>query len=189
MVKIINEGTASKVRIVKEKYDKFFTLGISCLWVLATLWDLICFHCYWSDYMLELYSCFFFVFMFLHFIFPNKIPSIITKYFGLITNVLGRSIIMVIFSLLFLGGEHLFHNLVTILLFIGGVALLVMELLAPDEEKDNKLNNSNENNVSSGNNEPNQSDSNPPTKLDEDNQHGADNYGPDINHSDANESS
>ena len=189
MVKLINEGTASKVRIIKEKYDKFFTLIISCLMVLATIWDLICFHCYWSDYMLELYSCFFFVFMFLHFIFPNKIPSIITKYFGLITNVLGRSIIMVIFSLLFLGGEHLFHNLVTILLFIGGVALLVMELLAPDEEKDNKLNNSNENNVSSGNNEPNQSDSNPPTKLDEDNQHGADNYGPDMNHSDANESS
>ena len=59
MVKLINEGTASKVRIIKEKYDKFFTLIISCLMVLATIWDLICFHCYWSDYMLELYSCFF----------------------------------------------------------------------------------------------------------------------------------
>ena len=189
MVKLINEGTASKVRIIKEKYDKFFTLIISCLMVLATIWDLICFHCYWSDYMLELYSCFFFVFMFLQFILPNKTPSIIKKYFGLITNTLGRAIIMVTFSLLFIGGEHLLHNLVTILLFIGGFALLVMEILAPENDKENQLNASNENNVSSGNNEPNQSDSNPPTKLDEDNQHGSDSYNPDINHSDANESS
>ena len=62
-----------------------------------------------------------------------------------------------------------------------------MEILAPENDKENKLNASNENNVSSGNNEPNQSDSNPPTKLDEDNQHGSDSYNPDINHS--NESS
>ena len=188
MVKLINEGTANKVRIIKEKYDKFFTLIISCLWVLATLWDLICFHCYWSDYMLELYSSFFFAFMFLQFILSNKIPPMIKKYFGLITNTLGRAIIMVIFSLLFLGGEHLFHNLVTILLFIGGFALLIMEILAPENNKENKLNVSNENNVSRGNTEPNQSDSNPPTKLDEENQQGSDNYSPDINHSDANES-
>ena len=188
MVKIINEATASKVLIIKEKYDKFFTLIISCLWVLATLWDLICFHCYWSDIMLELYSSFFFIFMFLHFILSNKVPAIITKYFGLITNTLGRAIIMVIFSLLFIGGEHIFHNIVTIILFIGGFALLIMEILAPENDKE-KLDASNENNVSSGNTEPNQRDSNPPTKLDEDNQHGSDSYNPEMNHSDVNESS
>ena len=187
MVKIINEGTASKVRIIKEKYDKFSTLIISCLWVLATLWDLICFHCYWSDIMLELYSSFFFIFMFLNFILSNKVSKIIAQSFGLITHTLSRAIIMVIFSLLFIGGEHLFHNLVTILLLIGGFALLIMEILAPENDKE-KLNASNENNVSSGNSEPNQNDSNPPTKLDEDNQHGSDSYNPDINHSDANES-
>ena len=175
MVKIINEGTASKVRIIKEKYDKFFTLIISCLWVLATLWDLICFHCYWSDIMLELYSSFFFIFMFLNFILSNKVPKIITKYFGLITNTLGRAIIMVIFSLLFIGGEHLFHNLVTILLLIGGFALLIMEILAPEIKEENQFQISNENNVSSGNNEQSQGDSTPPTKLDEENPQGIEN--------------
>ena len=190
MVKILNEGTASKLRIIKEKYDKFFTLIISCLWVLATLWDLIRFHCYWSDYMLELYSCFFFVFMFLYFIFPNKIPKIITNYFGLIKITLGRAIIMLVFSLLFLGDRHLFHKLSAIFLFIGGFALLVMEILAPENKEENKFQITNEHNVSSGTNEPSQGDSTPPTKLDEENPQGIENLEHEMNNpSDVNETS
>ena len=190
MVKILNEGTASKLRIIKEKYDKFFTLIISCLWVLATLWDLIRFHCYWNDYMLELYSCFFFVFMFLYFIFPNKIPKIITNYFGLIKITLGRAIIMLVFSLLFLGDRHLFHKLSAIFLFIGGFALLVMEILAPENKEENKFQITNEHNVSSGTNEPSQGDSTPPTKLDEENPQGIENLDHEMNNpSDVNETS
>ena len=188
MVKFLNEATASKLRIIKEKYDKFFTLIISCLWVLATLWDLIRFHCYWSDYMLELYSCFFFVFMFLYFIFPNKIPKIITNYFGLITITLGRAIIMLIFSLLFLGDKHLIHKICAIFLFIGGFALLVMEILAPENKEENKFQMTNE--ISSGGNEPSQGDSTPPTKLDEENPQGIENIDHEMNNpSDVNETS
>ena len=116
--------------------------------------------------MLELYSCFFLVFMALYFIIPAKIPKIITTYFGLIKTALGRSIIMVVFSLLFLGDEHLLHKLAAIFLLIGGFILLVMEILAPENNEENKFYASNENS---------QSDPNPPTKLDEENQNGPEN--------------
>ena len=187
MVQILSEGTASKVRIIKEKYDKYFTLVISCFWVFSTLWDIFSFHCYWSDYMLELYSCFFLVFMALNFIIPAKIPKIIINYFGLIKTALGRSITMLVFSLLFLGDEHLLHKLAAICLFIGGFFLLVMEILAPENNEENKFYASNENNISRGN-ENSQSDPNPPTKLDEENPNGPENLNnnviknpPDVN--------
>ena len=173
MVKFINEANENKVHNIKEKLDKFYTLIISALWVISTIFDLICFHCFWSDYMLELYSCFFLIFMSLYSLIPAKIPKFITNYFGLISIILGRAIVMIIFSLLFLGDKHLFHKLCAIFLFIGGFILLVMEILAP-EDLDNKFLPSNENNISTGNDE-NSHDSNPPTKLDEENQQGPEN--------------
>ena len=177
MPSFLNEGTVSKIRIIKEKYDKFFTLIISVFWVFSTLWDLICFHCFWSDYMLELYSCFFLVFMSLYFIIPAKIPKIIKNNFGLIELTLGRAIIMIVFSLLFLGDKHLIHKIASIILFIGGVCLLIMELLAP-ETKEGKFYSAEDNSVSKSNEkevDKSQSDSNPPTKLDEDSQNGPEN--------------
>ena len=175
MFPFINESTAKKINPIKEKFDKYFTIIISGLIVLSTLWDIICFHCYWSDYILELYSCFFLVFMGLYFIMPAKIPKIITNYLGLIKTTLGRSIIMIFFSLLFLGDAHLFHKIISILLFIGGVFLLIMELTSPENFKSKNYYESNENNNNEksqdiGNNDISQNDTNPPTKLDEDSQ-------------------
>ena len=175
MFPFINESTAKKINPIKEKFDKYFTIIISGLIVLSTLWDIICFHCYWSDYILELYSCFFLVFMGLYFIMPAKIPKIITNYLGIIKTTLGRSIIMIFFSLLFLGDAHLFHKIISILLFIGGVLLLIMELTSPENFKSKNYYESNENNNNEksqdiGNNDISKNDTNPPTKLDEDSQ-------------------
>ena len=175
MFPFINESTAKKINPIKEKFDKYFTIIISGLIVLSTLWDIICFHCYWSDYILELYSCFFLVFMGLYFIMPAKIPKIITNYLGIIKTTLGRSIIMIFFSLLFLVDAHLFHKIISILLFIGGVLLLIMELTSPENFKSKNYYESNENNNNEksqdiGNNDISQNDTNPPTKLDEDSQ-------------------
>ena len=171
MFSFINEEQKSKINIIKEKFDKYFTIIITALWVLSTLWDLIRFHCYWSDYMLELYSCFFFVFMALYFIIPAKVPKIIIQYFGFIKIILGHSISMIIFSILFLADKHLFHKICSILLFIGGVVLLFMELAAPENNQGGKYYESNpESNRNEGENKDNHNDSNPPTKLDDDSQ-------------------
>ena len=131
MLPFLNQGTVETIRNIKEKLDKYYTIVIGCIWVLATLWDIIRFHCYWSDYMLQLYSCFFIVFMVLQLLFPAKIPKLITEQFGIITTTLGRGIIMLIFSLLFLGFEHLFHQLAAIFLFIGGFVITFLDLVAP----------------------------------------------------------
>ena len=117
--------------------------------------------------MLELYSCFFMVFMVLFFIIPAKIPKIITDMFGLIKKTLGRAIIMLIFSLLFLPDKHTFHQLVSIFLFIGGFTLLCLELIAPEPQLESSkffpsVNSSGPNEKNSNKNE-----SNPPTKLDD----------------------
>ena len=81
--------------------------------------------------MLELYSCFFIVFMVLQILFPANVPKLITEQFGVITTTLGRGVIMIIFSLLFLGDKHLFHKLASIFLFIGGVVITFLDLTAP----------------------------------------------------------
>ena len=179
MFPFINESISKKIHPIKEKFDKFFTIIISSLCALSTLWDIILFHCYWSDYMLELYCCFFLTLMGLHFIIPAKIPKIIINNIGLIKIALGRSIIMIFFSLLFLGDEHIFHKIVSILQFIGGILLLIMEIISPENLKgknyyeSNENNNNNEKNNEVGNNDISQNDTNPPTKLDEDSQQNA----------------
>ena len=58
MLPFLNQATITTLRNVKEKIDKYYTIVIGCIWTLATLWDIIRFQCFWSDYMLELYSCF-----------------------------------------------------------------------------------------------------------------------------------
>ena len=180
MFPFINESISKKIHPIKEKFDKFFTIIISSLCALSTLWDIILFHCYWSDYMLELYCCFFLTLMGLHFIIPAKIPKIIINNIGLIKIALGRSIIMIFFSLLFLGDEHIFHKIVSILQFIGGILLLIMEIISPENlkgknyyESNENNNNNNERNNEVGNNDISQNDTNPPTKLDEDSQQNA----------------
>ena len=166
MLSFLNEGNIKKIEDLKEKIDKYFTIVIGCLMVLSTLWDVIRFHCYWADYMLEFYSCFFMIFMVLYFVMPAKIPKIITDYFGLIKLTLGRAIIMLVFSLLFLGDKHLFHQLCSIFLFIGGTVILILELITlPKKDEHNKFYETNK--VSEPNEISNQSDSNPPTKLDD----------------------
>ena len=99
MLPFLNEGTKRKIADVKVKIDRFYSIGIGCLWTLSTLWDIIRFHCFWSDYMLELYSCFFIIFMVLYLLFPSKVPKRITELFGVITTTLGRGIIKLVFSL------------------------------------------------------------------------------------------
>ena len=90
--------------------------------------------------MLEIYSAFFIIFMVIQVIFPEKVPKIITEYIGIISTVLGRGIIMIIFSLIFLGDKHIFHKLCSIFLFIGGICLLILSLLFPIENDNiNKL--------------------------------------------------
>ena len=134
MLPFLNQGVVSKIKDIKEKLDKYYTIVVGCIWTLATLWDIIRFHCYWSDYMLELYSCFFIVFMVLYLLFPTKVPKLITDQFGVITTTFGRGIIMLVFSLLFLGDKHIFHKLAAIFLFIGGFIITALDFLAPSQD-------------------------------------------------------
>ena len=114
--------------------------------------------------MLELYSCFFIVFMVLYLLFPAKVPKLITDQFGVITTTFGRGIIMLVFSLLFLGDKHLFHKLAAIFLFIGGFIITVLDFLAPSQDN-RKYYPSDANTNQEVEKNPN--DSIPPTKMDD----------------------
>jgi len=143
-MKYINPGVLQKIKAQSEAVDKYCTVILGCLWTISTLWDIVTFQCYWSDYMLELYSCFFIIFMVLQVLFPEKVPKLIKNYFGIITTVFGRGIIMIIFSLIFLVDKHLLHKLASILLFLGGISLLCLSFIVPQNDKYF----SNENNIS-----------------------------------------
>ena len=136
-MKFINPGAIQKIKDLKETIDKYCTVILGCLWTISTLWDIVTFQCFWSDYMLELYSCFFIIFMVLYILFPLKVPNLIKNYFGIITTTFGRGIIMIFFSLIFLCDKHIFHKLCTIFLLIGGITLLILGLLAPESKENN----------------------------------------------------
>ena len=168
MLPFLNEGTKRKIADVKEKIDRFYSIGIGCLWTLSTLWDIIRFHCFWSDYMLELYSCFFIIFMVLYLLFPAKVPKRITELFGVITTTLGRGIIMLVFSLLFLGDKHIFHKLSAIFLFIGGFVITILELIAPSlDEESRKFYPSSNSSYPNEDRNTSRNDSIPSTKIDD----------------------
>ena len=143
-MKYINPVVLQKIKDQSEAVDKYCTVILGCLWTISTLWDIVTFQCFWSDYMLELYSCFFIIFMVLQVLFPEKVPKLIKNYFGIITTVFGRGIIMIIFSLIFLVDKHLLHKLASILLFLGGISLLCLSFIVPQNDKYF----SNENNIS-----------------------------------------
>jgi hypothetical protein len=134
MFKYINPSSIQKIKDGKETIDKYCTVILGCLWTISTLWDIVSFHCFWSDYMLELYSCFFIIFMVLEILYPLKVPRLIREYFGIITTTFGRGIIMIIFSLIFLSDKHLLHKLCTIFLLLGGICLLCLGLLSNEDK-------------------------------------------------------
>jgi hypothetical protein len=86
--------------------------------------------------------------MILEILYPLKVPRLIKDYFGIITTTFGRGIIMILFSLIFLSGEHLLHKLCTIFLLLGGICLLCLGLLSKDEEKNHDQFYPSENNTS-----------------------------------------
>ena len=136
-MKFINPGAIQKIKDLKETIDKYCTVILGCLWTISTLWDIVTFQCFWSDYMLEIYSCFFIIFMVLYILFPIKVPNLIKNNFGIITTTFGRGIIMIFFSLIFLCDKHIFHKICTIFLLIGGIILLILGLLSPESKENN----------------------------------------------------
>ena len=136
-MKFINPGAIQKIKDLKETIDKYCTVILGCLWTISTLWDIVTFQCFWSDYMLEIYSCFFIIFMVLYILFPLKVPNLIKNNFGIITTTFGRGIIMIFFSLIFLCDKHIFHKICTIFLLIGGIILLILGLLSPESKENN----------------------------------------------------
>ena len=136
-MKFINPGAIQKIKDLKETIDKYCTVILGCLWTISTLWDIVTFQCFWSDYMLEIYSCFFIIFMVLYILFPIKVPNLIKNNFGIITTTFGRGILMIFFSLIFLCDKHIFHKICTIFLLIGGIILLILGLLSPESKENN----------------------------------------------------
>ena len=158
---LLNQGLVTKIGSLKEKIDKFSTIGVGGLFLLSTLWDIIRFHCFWSDYMLELYSSFFIVLMIMKFLIPAKIPKLLTDLFGVVESTFGRAIIDIVISLLFIAGKNFFHQFASILLLIVGVVILTLEILAPGNEDPKK------NFYPSVNNQGGNEANNPPSKMDD----------------------
>ena len=167
MFGIINSSSLQKLKDLKETLDKYCTVILGCLWTISTFWHIVTFQCFWSDYMLELYSCFFIIFMILQILFQQKVPPFIPKYLGIITTTFGRGLIMIIFSLIFLSDKHLFHKLCTIFLLLGGICLLFLGLIGNDREKNNMKYYPSENNTSQDLRNTTSNEEVPETKIDD----------------------
>ena len=125
-----------KLRVVKNYFEKTYVTGASCLWLIATCWDIYKLQRYWFDYALELYTSFLVFLMMIYSIYPKAIPYSIYNSFKIITKIKGRGVILLLISFLFLGDNHLFHRLCAIVLLIAGILCFICEILIPTTKEE-----------------------------------------------------
>ena len=125
-----------KLRVVKNYFEKTYVTGASCLWLIATFWDIYKLQRYWFDYALELYTSFLVLLMMIYSIYPRAIPYKIYDSFKIITKIRGRGVLLLLISFLFLGDNHLFHRLCAIVLLIAGILCFICEILIPTTKEE-----------------------------------------------------
>ena len=136
-----------KVRQLKECLEKILPCISGGLFILSTSVDLMKLSCYWSDYVLMIYSCIFIVLMIWHSLMPNKIPFYIKENLGVVTYCNGKGYLMLIISFLFIKDRLYLHRLASMFLLLSGIILIILEILVPsiEEKNTNKPNNNNTN--------------------------------------------
>ena len=134
-----------KVRQLKECLEKILPCISGGLFILSTSVDLMKLSCYWSDYVLMIYSCIFIVLMIWHSLMPNKIPFYIKENLGVVTYCNGKGYLMLIISFLFIKDRLYLHRLASIFLLLSGIILIILEILVPsiEEKNTNPINNNN----------------------------------------------
>ena len=110
--------------------------GASCLWLIATFWDIYKLQRYWFDYAIEIYTSFIVLLMMIYSIYPKAIPYKIYDSFKIITKIKGRGTLLLLISFLFLGDNHLFHRLCAFVLLIAGILCFICELLIPTTKEE-----------------------------------------------------
>ena len=126
-----------KVRQLKECLEKILPCISGGLFILSTSVDLMKLSCYWSDYVLMIYSCIFIVLMIWHSLMPNKIPFYIKENLGVVTYCNGKGYLMLIISFLFIKDRLYLHRLASMFLLLSGIILIILEILVPSIEEKN----------------------------------------------------
>lgn len=125
-----------KFKIFRYYYDKIFMIFSGTFWIFSTLFDIYNLQRYWLDYTLEIYGCFFIFYMMVFSINPKLLPKKIYNSFPLITTMRGRGTLLVIISSLFLKDIYIFHQIGTIIIFIGGLFYFICEFLVPTTKEE-----------------------------------------------------
>ena len=125
-----------KLRVIKNYFEKTSVTGASCLWLIATFWDIYKLQRYWFDYAIEIYTSFIVLLMIIYSIYPKAIPYKIYDSFKIITKIKGRGTLLLLISFLFLGDNHLFHRLCAFVLLIAGILCFICELLIPTTKEE-----------------------------------------------------
>jgi len=125
-----------KLRVIKKYFEKTYVTGASCLWLIATFWDIYKLQRYWFDYAIEIYTSFIVLLMMIYSIYPKAIPYKVYDSFKIITKIKGRGTLLLLISFLFLGDNHLFHRLCAFVLLIAGILCFICELLIPTTKEE-----------------------------------------------------
>ena len=135
----------SGFKFVLQKVKYYFELFVICFssvfFIISNLLLIKQSYYYWSDYVLIFYSFLFLFLIIFHSILPSKLPDIIRENFGIITNNGGKGILMLIISVLYIKEEinnKKFHSLI---LFISGTFLIILEYFSPTIEINKNKNN------------------------------------------------
>ena len=125
-----------KLRIIKNYFERMYIAGVSCLWLIATFWDIYQLQRYWFDYAIELYTSFIVFLMMIYSIYPKAIPYKIYESFKIITKIKGRGVLLLLISFLFLRDNYSFHRLCAYILLIAGILCFICEILIPTTKEE-----------------------------------------------------
>ena len=125
-----------KLRVIKNYFEKTYVTGASCLWLIATFWDIYKLQRYWFDYAIELYTSFIVLLMMIYSIYPKAIHYKIYESFKIITTIKVRGILLLLISFLFLGDNHLFHRLCAFVLLFAAILCFICEILIPTTKEE-----------------------------------------------------
>ena len=141
-----------KFRKLKDCLEKVLSCISGGFFLLSSSVDLIKLTCYWSDYVLMIYSSIFIVLMIWHSLMPNKIPFYIKENLGVVTYCNGKGYLMLIISFLFIRDRLYIHKMASILLLLSGIILIILEILVPSIEEKEKSQISIEEKIKNANN-------------------------------------
>ena len=125
------------IKIFKSIIEKFICILLGGYYILSIIINIPSFKCYWSDYCIMFYTGFITFLIMLSSINLNLFCNNFKELFGFITYSGGKGIFFIFVSNIFYKYKINMLNISTKFLGLGGIILIILEILSKFDNKNN----------------------------------------------------